>query len=134
MLLGEYRRSVDDAGWLCLPGGIRTALHELYAPDDTALILTTFFDGCVLCYPVAEWYRAPERLRRMGAQSTDIRDFLTSSARCPLDGKGRLFIPHLFRQYADIKRDLLLIGAVCSLELWAPIHWKGYGGWEAGRW
>jgi MraZ protein len=133
MLLGEYRRRVDDAGWLCLPGGIRNALHELYAPDDTTLILSMFFEGCVLCYPVVEWYKAPERLRRMGASSMDIRDFLTSSALCPLDTKGRLYLPRLFCEYAAIERDVLIIGLVCWLELWAPHQWKGYGGWETGR-
>jgi transcriptional regulator MraZ len=131
MLLGEYRLRLDDAGRLALPSPLRNALRELYAPDDTALILTTFFDGCVLCYPVVEWYKVPERLRRMGAQSTDIRDFLTSSLRCPLDKKGRMYIHHLFREYAEIEREALLIGMVCSLELWAPIHWKAYAGGEA---
>jgi MraZ protein len=82
---------------------------------------------------VAEWYRAPERLRRRGASSRDIRDFLTSSARCPLDGEGRLYLPHLFRQYAEIERDALLIGMVCSLELWAPHQWKGYAAEETER-
>jgi MraZ protein len=133
MLLGEYRLSVEGAGWLRLPCCIRNALHEIYAPDDTALILTTFFERCLVCYPKVEWYKAPEQLRRMGASSLDIRDFLTSSLRCPLDGKGRLYLPHLFRQYAAIERDALLIGMVCRLELGAPHQWEQYAAEETGR-
>jgi MraZ protein len=131
MLLGEYRRRVDNAGWLCLPGGIRNALHELYAPDDTTLVLSMFFKGCVSCFPVVEWYKTPERLRRIGAPPLDIRDYFASAAACPLDTQGRLYLPHVFCEYAAIERDVLLIGVICSLELWAPIHWKGYVGWEA---
>jgi MraZ protein len=129
MFLGEYRQRVNKAGWLCLPGGIQNALHELYAPEDTALILTTFFDWCVFCYPVVEWYKAPEKLRRIGATSLEIRDFFTSAVRCPLDKKKRLYIPQLFREYAEIERDTLLIGMVCYLELWSPNQWERCGGY-----
>ena len=77
MLLGEYHLSLDRAGCLCLPSSIRHALRELYAPDDTALILTTFFEGCLVCYPVVEWYKAPERLRRR-ALCVQVHDGLPS--------------------------------------------------------
>jgi MraZ protein len=129
MFLGEYRRMLEGAGWLAIPASIRNALHELYAPDDTGLIVTTFFDECLICYPVVEWYKMPERLRRRGATSLEIRDFLTSSARCPLDAKGRLYLPHLFCEYAAIEREVLLIGMVCSLEVWSPHQWERAGGY-----
>jgi MraZ protein len=134
MLLGEYRRSVKGAGWLCLPSSIRHALCELYAPDDTALILTTFFERCLVCYPRVEWFKAPEKLRRMGTSPAHLRHFRTSAALCPLDEEGRLYIPHLFRQYAQIERDVLVIGIVCWLELWSPHQWEQYEAEEAGRW
>ena len=133
MLLGEYHLSLDRAGGLSLPSSIRHALRELYAPDDTALILTTFFDGCLVCYPPVEWYKAPERLCRAGATPMDIQDFLRSSALRPLDGQGRLYLPHLFRQHAGIERDVLVLGLVIHLELWSPKRWEGYATDEASR-
>jgi MraZ protein len=108
-------------------------LRELYAPDDTALILSMFFDGCLVCYPRVEWFKAPERLRRMGATPLDLRDFRTSAALCPLDEEGRLYLPHLFRQYAQIERDVLVVGVICNLELWSPKLWEGYAADEASR-
>jgi|RhiMetStandDraft_8_1073273.scaffolds.fasta_scaffold29160_1 transcriptional regulator MraZ len=129
MLLGEYPLRVESAGWLPLPGIIRTQLHECYAPDDAALIVTTFFDWCLVCYPVVEWYTMPDRLRRMGATPQEIRDFLRSSARCSLDPEGRLYLPHLFCEHAAIARDALLIGVVIKLELWSPHRWERCGGY-----
>jgi MraZ protein len=129
MLLGEYHLRLEGAGWLPIPAGIRNALHEIYAPDDTTLIVTTFFDWCLVCYPVAEWYKAPERLRRMGATPQEIRDFLRSSARCSLDTEGRLYLPHLFCEHAAITRDALIIGVVIKLELWSPNEWERVGGY-----
>jgi MraZ protein len=133
MLLGEYHLSLDRAGWLRLPSSIRHALRELYAPDDTALILSMFFERCLVCYPRAEWFKAPERLARMGATPLDLRDFQTRKAVCLLDPEGRLYLPHLFRQHAEIERDVLVVGVVCYLELWSPHQWEGYGAGEAGR-
>jgi DNA-binding transcriptional regulator/RsmH inhibitor MraZ len=72
MLLGEYLLRVESAGWLPLPASIRNALHEIYAPDDTALILSTFFEKCICCYPVAEWYKEPERLPLLGVSSREL--------------------------------------------------------------
>jgi transcriptional regulator MraZ len=123
MLLGQYRLKLDRAGRFSLPVAIRTALHERYAPEETALIPSTYFAECIVCYPRIEWYNAQERFRRMGATPMYLRDFLTSAALCPLDEEGRLYLPHLFQQYAHIERDVMLIGVVSTLELWAPHRW-----------
>jgi MraZ protein len=117
MLLGEYRLRLEGAGWLVIPASIRNALHELYAPDDTTLILSTFFEKCICCYPVAEWYKEPERLPLLGVSSREIKGFFTSAALCPLDRKGRVYLPRLYCEHAEIERDVLLIGQVCHLEL-----------------
>ena len=133
MLLGEYHLSLDCAGRFSLPVAIRYAMRELYAPDDTTLILSMFFDGGLVCYPRVEWLKAPERLRRLGATPRELRDFQTPKAVCLLDEEGRLYLPHLFRQHAGITHDVLVIGGVCLLELWSPPRWEGYGAKEAGR-
>jgi MraZ protein len=133
MLMGEYRLSLDGAGRLTLPCAIRYALRQRYAPDDAALILTSFFDHCLVCYPQDEWRKMPERLRREGACKALIRDFQTNKAVCRLNGEGRLYIPVLFRQHAAIERDVLLIGIICYLELWAPQLWEAYVAEETRR-
>jgi MraZ protein len=133
MLLGENRLRLDQVGRLTLPESIRHVLHELYAPDDAALVLTMFFERCLVCYPRAEWVKVPEQLRRIGATPLELRDFLTSAALCPLGTEGRVYLPHLFCQHAAIERDALLIGMINRLELWSPDRWEGYEIEEAGR-
>jgi division/cell wall cluster transcriptional repressor MraZ len=133
MLMGEYRLSLD-AGRLTLPVSIRNALHELYAPDDTSLVLSMFFDGCLVLYPRVQWFKMPQRLRREGATPVELRDFLTKAALCPLDPEGRVYLPHLFCQYAEITEETLLIGVVCFMELWSPHRWEEYVAEETGRW
>jgi division/cell wall cluster transcriptional repressor MraZ len=107
MLLGENRLRLDQVGRLTLPESIRHVLHELYAPDDAALVLTMFFERCLVCYPRAEWVKVPEQLRRIGATPRHLRNFRTSAALCPLDGEGRVYLPHLFQRHAAIERSMI---------------------------
>ena len=60
-------------------------------------------------------------------------DFQEKKAVCLLDGEGRFYIPCLFRQYAQITREALLIGMVYFLELWSPHQWEAYVAEEEGR-
>jgi division/cell wall cluster transcriptional repressor MraZ len=112
---------------------MRYVLRECYAPDDTELILSMFFERCLVCYPKAEWFKVPERLRSMGASPGDIRDFQEKKAVCLLDSEGRFYIPLPFRKYAEITQEALLIGMVYFLELWAPNQWEAYVAGETGR-
>jgi MraZ protein len=133
MFLGEFRLSVGRGGWLCLPASLRHDLHALYAPDDTELILTTFYKRCLVCFPREEWLKEPEKLRRRGASPRDLQDFQTRKAVCPQDAEGRLRIPPAFRRYAQITRDVLLMGVVNRLELWSPRRWERFAaaaGWR----
>src|SRR6516164_8489156 len=95
MFLGEYHLSVDRGGRLCLPECMRYVLRECYAPDDTELILSMFFERCLVCYPKAEWFKVPERLRSMGASPGDIRDFQEKKAVCLLE----LWAPNQWEAY-----------------------------------
>jgi DNA-binding transcriptional regulator/RsmH inhibitor MraZ len=53
VLLGEYHLNLDDKGRLSVPASLRNTLHELYAPDDTTLVVTKFFENCLVLYPKA---------------------------------------------------------------------------------
>jgi MraZ protein len=133
MFLGEYRLPVEGKGRLRLPSIIRYHLHALYAPEDTALFVTTFDTGCLVCFPRAAWLRAQETLHRAGAPHTRLWRFHTIAAVCPLDERGRLRIPLLFRQQTGIQKDVLLIGFVCWLELWSPHQWERFAAAEGWR-
>ena len=97
MLLGEYCLTLDDERRFSLPAHVRQTLHEMYASD--ALVMTTFYEGCLTLYPEAEWKKLQ----------------LQNAAPCIPDSQGRVFVPPEFRQYAGIDREVFLIGMVKCL-------------------
>ncbi len=129
MLLGEYRLTLDDKGRLSVPASLRHALHELYAPDDTTLVVTKFFENCLVLYPKTEWLTIQTQLLDLpneGSARAFMRQFCASANVCPLDRQGRVLIPPKLRQYADIDSEALMIGMVRKLELWSPRRWEQY--------
>jgi MraZ protein len=133
VLLGEYHLNLDDKGRLSVPAILRNALHESYAPDDTTLVVTRFFENCLVLYPKAEWLTIQTQLLDLPNDSTArafVRHFCASANVCTLDRQGRVLIPPKLRQYAEIDAEALMIGVVKKLEIWAPHRWEGYAASE----
>ena len=136
MLLGEYHLNLDDKGRLSVPANVRHALHEFYAPDDTTVVVTKFFENCLVLYPKAEWLTIQKQLLDLPNDSSSrafVRHFCASANVCTLDRQGRMLIPPKLRQYAEIDGEALMIGMVRKLELWSPRRWEGYEASEASR-
>jgi MraZ protein len=136
VLLGEYHLTLDDKGRLSVPSALRHALHELYAPDDAALIVTKFFENCLVIYPKPVWSEIQQQLLELPNDASArafLRQFCASANVCSLDRQGRLLIPPKLRLYAAIDAEALMIGVVKKLELWSPPRWETYEANEANR-
>jgi MraZ protein len=52
---------------------------------------------------------------------------MTSMAhRDELDRQGRVTIPARLRQYANLDRDVTVVGADTKIELWDAARWESY--------
>jgi MraZ protein len=136
LLVGEYRLNLDDKGRLSVPAVLRHTLRELYAPDDTTLVVTRYFENCLVAYPKAIWLDIQTQLLELPNDAPSrafMRQFCASASVCNLDRQGRLLIPPKLRQYADINGEVLVIGVARKLELWSPSRWEAYDAAESSR-
>lgn len=134
MLVGEYHLTLDEKGRLSVPASLRHTLHELYAPNDTTLVVTKFFENCLVLYPKAEWLTIQTQLLDLPNEPETrafIRQFCANANVCTLDRQGRILIPPKLRQYAEIDNEALLFGVAKKLELWSPRRWEAYETSEA---
>ena len=133
MLLGEYHLSLDDKGRLSVPAVLRHTLHDLYAPDDQTVVITKFFEHCLVIYPQPAWIERQQQLLEL-PNNSDTRAFLrqlcASASVCHLDRQGRILIPPKLRRYAAIDSEVFLIGMIWKLEVWSPAQWEAYEGDE----
>ena len=129
MLLGEYQLSLDDKGRLSVPAALRTSLRDLYAPEDATLVVTKYFEHCLVIYPQPVWREIETQLLELPNDPPSrafLRQFCASATVCHLDRQGRILVPAKLRQYAGLASEALVIGMMRKLELWSPERWDVY--------
>lgn len=123
MFLGEFQHSLDPKGRVIFPSAFRERLQE-------GVVMTVGVDHCITVYPVADWQRVAEGLRRL--RTTDRRErmfarMMTASAHPDaLDRQGRATIPARLRGYAGLHKDVAVVGADDRVELWDAGRWEEY--------
>ncbi|GAA0324158.1 division/cell wall cluster transcriptional repressor MraZ [Kineococcus aurantiacus] len=123
MFLGTHTPRLDDKGRLILPARFRDQLLD-------GLVITRGQDRCLYVFPMQEFQRMHEELRRAPLTNKEARDyqrvFLSGASSEVPDKQGRVTVPPLLRQYAGLDRDVAVIGAGSRVELWDLPTWETY--------
>jgi MraZ protein len=53
-----------------------------------------------------------------------MRFFFSSAIECILDKQGRILIPHTLREYADLEKEVVLVGQLRKIEIWSKERWN----------
>jgi MraZ protein len=123
MFRGRFENTIDSKGRISVPSKFRDVLSAHY---DDRLILTNF-DGCLWAYPVREWQAIEEKVSSLPQFKAEVRAlqrvFVSAASECPLDKQGRILIPPSLRDYAGIEREVVFVGMVKRIEIWAKTRW-----------
>ncbi len=123
VFLGTHSPRLDDKGRLILPAKFRDQL----APG---LVVTRGQERCLYVFTTAEFERMHESVRQVptaGKQARDYLRVLLSGAYDELpDKQGRITIPAQLRTYANLDRDVTVIGAGSRVEIWDTVAWETY--------
>jgi MraZ protein len=57
---------------------------------------------------------------------TFVRFFFSGATECELDKQGRISIPANLRNYANLDKEVVIIGLANRVELWAKDRWDNY--------
>jgi MraZ protein len=116
---GTYEHAIDGKGRTSFPAKFRELLS---AEDSSKLILTTSLDACVVAYPVRAWNAFEERLMGLPQFDKAVRDlrriYFANAVECEVDSVGRLLVPPMLRDYAQLKREAVWAGNGPYAELW----------------
>lgn len=132
MFRGLYEHTLDAKGRLSLPAHFREVLTQradAEIPEDgERLIITTGIDRCLVAYPAAEWRAFEAKLAGLSQFDPAVvqlkRIYVAGATECPIDKHGRLVIPPLLREYAELRQDTVWAGMVTTIEIWAKERWN----------
>jgi MraZ protein len=123
VFLGTHTPRLDDKGRLFLPAKFRDQLAE-------GVVITRGQERCLYVWPRAEFVRFTEQLRTAPFTHKGARDFsrmLAAGASDEVpDKQGRVTIPSTLRDYAGLRRDCAVVGAMTRVEIWDAGAWAGY--------
>lgn len=121
MFMGEYNHTVDAKGRLIVPAKFRESLGEEF-------VVTKGLDGCLFVYPMEEWKNIEEKFRSIPLTTKDARKFsrffFSGAAACEVDKQGRILIPAVLREFADLQKEAVLAGVFNRIEIWSKERWQ----------
>jgi transcriptional regulator MraZ len=118
MFRGNYPTRVDEKGRLKIPAEFKRLIDEKYG----AQFYITSRDGKVAeVYPFEEWQRIEEKLARLSNFNPAKKKLLSRTNYygqvVEMDGQGRVLIPQLLRDAAEIKGEVAVLGNLSYIEI-----------------
>ena len=93
-------------------------------------IITRGLDHCLFVFTNQEWEVMAEKLNSLPLVKSDSRAFsrlmLAGAAEVEPDQQGRILIPDYLREYAGLKKQVIVTGVNKRFEVWDADSWKQY--------
>jgi len=123
MFLGQHEHSLDKKGRIIMPSNFREDLGDPF-------VITFGLDKCLFVYPMEEWEKLAKNLQALPLGQKDSRAFKRTLASRALishfDQQGRVVVAKYLRDYAEINKNVMIIGVFERIEIWDLSKWKGY--------
>lgn len=122
MFMGEYHQKIDEKGRLTIPAKIRYELGENF-------IVTRGLDGCLFVYKKETWEKIIshyQELPNVKEARNFMRFFLSGAITIDFDKQGRINISSPLIKYADLSKDVVVIGVGDRLEIWSSDRWNRF--------
>ncbi|MCL4386491.1 MAG: division/cell wall cluster transcriptional repressor MraZ [Actinobacteria bacterium] len=124
MFLGEYQRSLDNKSRLFIPVKFRENLSK-----NIAIISKGYDEKCLFLYSIENWTELVKRITALPVTKINqefSRWFFKSAHEEVIDAQGRIKIDKSLAEFAELKKDVVLVGVSTRAEIWSRQFWESY--------
>ena len=127
MWYGEYIHRLDDKDRFILPSKFREKIKTL---KEKKFFITRGLDGCLFLVPKEAWEKLEDKLRSLPFTKQQSRVFnrlyFSGASEIDIDTQGRIIIPEYLKEFARIKREIVIVGVADRIEIWGKEDWDGF--------
>lgn len=127
MWYGEYIHTLDNKNRFILPAKFREKIKNL---DNKKFFITRGLDGCLFLFHQEVWRKLEEKLQQFPFTRQQARNFnrlyFSGAVEVEPDSQGRVMLPDYLKDYASIKRDIVIVGVADRIEIWDKNRWEEF--------
>ena len=125
MFRGIAQLNLDSKGRLAVPARHRDTLLERCGGH---LVITADADRCLLIYPLPDWELIQQKLEGLSNLDSRVRELqrrlIGFAVDVDMDGAGRVLISPALRHFAQLEKNVVLVGQGKKFELWNKDNWE----------
>lgn len=129
MFYGEYLHSIDRKGRLILPAKFREVAKANFIEK---FYITRGLDKCLFMFSEEEWRSQENKFKAISFTKQQARTFnrlyFSGAAEVLPDKQGRILLQQYLKDFAHIKREVIIVGVSNRVEIWAKDEWEAFYG------
>ncbi|MBU0503085.1 MAG: division/cell wall cluster transcriptional repressor MraZ [Candidatus Omnitrophota bacterium] len=132
MFYGEFIHSIDRKGRLILPAKFREVSKNNFIEK---FFITRGLDKCLFMFGEEEWKQQEQKFKAASFTRQESRVFnriyFSGAMDIIPDRQGRILLPQYLKDFAEIKKDVVIAGISNRIEIWSREKWvEFYGNWR----
>ena len=117
-MTGIYNHTIDAKGRLFIPARLRDELGEVF-------YVTLSMEKCLSAYSSESWDRFMQKIKEMPkVGQIKMRPLFAHAAKCELDAQGRILLPQALRDFAELTKNVTVVGSGECAEFWDSEAWN----------
>ena len=92
--------------------------------------VTRGLDKCLFMFSEEEWRSQENKFKTMSFTKQQSRTFnrllFSGAVEVGFDKQGRILVPQYLKDFAEIKRDVMIVGVSNRIEIWAKDKWHDF--------
>lgn len=129
MFYGEFIHSIDRKGRIILPAKFREVARAHFIEK---FYVTRGLDKCLFVFSEEEWRTQENKFKALSFTKQQARTFnrlyFSGAVEITFDTQGRVLLPQYLKDYAQVKKDVVIVGVSNRIEIWAKDIWGEYYG------
>lgn len=127
MFYGEFEHALDRKSRVIIPAKFREALKENFVER---FFITRGLDTCLFLFTEEEWKKQEQKFKGMSFTKQEARRFnrvfFSGASEVICDRQGRIVIPQYLKEFAQIQKEVVIIGVSNRIEIWSKLKWKEF--------